>query len=151
MALRVEHRMREVTVRVSFARSAGISIAIWSMAIWLVPGCLGLQDRSFCEKMIDCQDREQGVDFDDDAYEVCTEQMAVQRDILLANEESDCHDAATANDRLQGCLLTIEDCDDFLTALAGGGNDCEDERDEANDAANDAGAECIAALPLGAL
>ena len=97
----------------------------------MLSGCVA---ENFCAKRQECDN-----DLEDDSYGVCVQETNAGFNSLRANKEEECHDLANARANLLACMATL-DCDDFEEADLGG--KCDDERDDFEDAQNDADLEC---------
>jgi hypothetical protein len=97
---------------------------------------------SICDKSAVCQEEENDRSFSDDAVAVCAVEYETSINALYANEEDECHRLADAILALDRCKAGLK-CDDFVEADLGG--ECDDERDELDDARDDVdGFECSA-------
>ncbi|OGQ17489.1 MAG: hypothetical protein A2138_26240 [Deltaproteobacteria bacterium RBG_16_71_12] len=97
----------------------------------VVGGCVG---NNLCAKKQECNDS-----LEDDSYGVCVESYNGGIAALRANKESECQELAVAMLAYDACRAAL-DCDDFEEADLGG--KCDDERDDFEDAINDADLEC---------
>jgi uncharacterized protein (TIGR03382 family) len=94
-----------------------------------------------CAKVRACEDEgEDGYEnIDDDYQAVCVAQHRALERVLRANEEPECDAMADAFRNLTGCEASLE-CDDIVEDDLDG--ECEDERDDWDDAVDDADGEC---------
>lgn len=92
---------------------------------------------ALCEKEKECASDPPGEDF----IRVCTISVDGSYRALNANDEEDCKVLATAAQAYDACRAAL-DCDDYREADLGG--NCDDERDDLDDAREEAGGDCTA-------
>jgi len=108
-------------------RSTVLSIAAAVAVAVLTSACTA---NSICAKRKECNE-----DLEDDSVGVCIEEFNTGINALRANKEEVCHILADAQLALSACAASL-DCDDFEEADLGG--KCDDERDNFEDAIEDA-------------
>lgn len=104
------------------------ALALCSVALG---GCVA---NNLCAKRQECNDS-----LEDDSYAVCVESYNAGVNGLRANKETECQELVAAMVAYDACRAAL-DCDDFEEADLGG--KCDDERDDYEDAFNDADNEC---------
>lgn len=131
--------------------AVGMRAAPLLLAALLASGLVGACSpaRGFCEANADCRREILGVEIPDsagsadDSIAVCTANQEGQVRALRANEELECRAAADAIEAFQACIgAAFADNTDGCEVLD---EDCDDERDDMNDALEDIdGDECSA-------
>jgi hypothetical protein len=118
-----------------------------SLAFIALPACN--PDDAYCDKYVECREKDDKLD--DDADQVCKEQLHVERDILAANKGDSCKKLQETQDEWRSCMVQIDDCDDFSKSLPQGfgsepqsGAKCKSERKDYDEKLNDVGARCFA-------
>jgi hypothetical protein len=121
---------------------SSFKIALPALALVMLSACDPYG--AYCSRVGQCaDDNEDGfdhIDVDDDYQGVCEAQMRYPERVLRANKEDECQVMADAYRAWIGCLASL-DCDDLNDEVREP-DKCEDERDDYDDAIEDADGDC---------